>query len=906
MSNLSDSQVQRLFSIVTTDEVESFLTDIGAMSGRGWRWVPLGGRDNNAGSVNLAVEAGQALVERITNGMDAHIELQYELANRPDDLDSPRAAVAQLWSLDTARLSRESPQVMRFIEEMAPKNVIRAVGSTARGKSSIIFEDRGIGQHPEDFPTTVLSLGGSNKVRKPYLMGAFGQGGSSTFAYCPYSVIVSRRHGDCLDGKPDLVGWSVVRQYDDDSLKLPRYEYLVGEDTGIPTLAPSRLESLRMPFESGTRIVHIAYDLGKLSTRWSLVGYRYFDNLLFDPVLPYRLEDHRGAAPFNRNLYGARNRLDQVDSAGRAEAQNYDVDLARWGGQGRLRIRYWVFRPTRDASDDPEDERGVKLDSYLDYNNSTKTIVFTLNGQRHHAQEKRIVREARLSALADYLLIHVDCDGLSRRLKKEIFPATRSGATTGEQREDLLLQAVKLALSDPWLGQKMEEIVRRRQGQITTESARRVQRMLDRLISVFRTEQRPGGQRGWDEGGASRTGEHERQTHDPPGVFRFADHRRFEMCSGQTATIYLLTDGPDNLLARRVRGGRIRLACDGDQVASFTVAGMHKGRIPVHVHIPSAVPSGRRARIVAELEVEPATFLTDSRELRVVPPPQPYVGVEPPTLFDFAKTTPLHIEVGRRASAEIHTDAKNDILDRAVRPALIQASCDIPDVFVAIRGPRDGEINAEVHANSEATPEAEGTISVTLTLDDGTILTTSRSCMVIPAREHERRSGVQTAPVPAYRVIHVWRDAPENDPDAVTWTAFPNAWNEERVGKWEMNGDDLYLYVNMNERQFQNERSSLSRRFGESHAERLADRHVAYIAFHLFQLHEQSEARNNRQRQAQPGEPVGQGGTASEDSTLDDPDSPEANQELQRVTATLVQALRSEAELIRLEAATND
>ena len=89
---------------------------------------------------------------------------------------------------------------------MAPKTVIRSVGPTERGQSSIVLEDCGIGQHPEDFPDTLLSLGGSNKISKPYLMGAFGQGGSSTFAYCPYSVIVSRRHSDCLDGK-DRLGW---------------------------------------------------------------------------------------------------------------------------------------------------------------------------------------------------------------------------------------------------------------------------------------------------------------------------------------------------------------------------------------------------------------------------------------------------------------------------------------------------------------------------------------------------------------------------------------------------------------------------------------------------------------------------------------------------------------------------
>ncbi|MCY4447675.1 MAG: hypothetical protein OXE02_02360 [Chloroflexi bacterium] len=776
------------------------------MSGSGWRWVPLGGRDNNAGSVNLAVEAGQALVERVTNGMDAHIELRYELANRPAALESPRAAVAHLWGLNAGRLSRESPQAVRFIQDMGPKTVIRAVGSTARGQSSVILEDEGIGQHPEDFPDTLLSLGGSNKIRKPYLMGAFGQGGSSTFAYCPYSVVISRRHSDCLDGKTDLVGWTVVRKYDDDSLKVFRYEYLVTEEDQIPALLPSRLESLGIPFNSGTRIVHIAYDLGKLSARWSLVGYRYFDNLLFDPVLPYRIEDHRYSPAFNRNVYGARNRLDQVDPARRPEAQNYEVDLAQWGEEGRVRIRYWVFGPGGDSSDDPDDERGVKLDSYLDYSNSPKTIVFTLNGQRHHAQEKRIVREQRLGALADYLLIHVDCDGLSRRLKKEIFPATRSGATVGDQREDLLIRAVRQALSDPWLEQKMEEIIRRRQQRITDESTRRVQRMLDRLISVHRTEQRTGGQRGLDEGGASRTGRHEREPHDPPQVFRFADPRRFEMHTGQTTTVDLLTDGPDDLLSRRQRRGRINLACDGDEVASFAVAGMRNGRIAVHVHIPSTVPSGRRARIVATLEVEPATFLTDSRELRIVPPPPPYIGTEPPTRFDFARSTPLSVEVGRKASAEIHTDARNDILDRPVNPASIQAVCHTSGVYVAIRGPRDGMASAEIHAGSGALPGTEGTVTVDLSLGDGTTLSTSRPFMIVPARERRPRSGVRIIQVPAYHVHRVWRVAPEDTPESLTWAGLPGLWNEERVGHWEMNRDQLDLFVNMDEGQFQSER----------------------------------------------------------------------------------------------------
>ena len=902
MPELSEQQVRQLFSIATSSGVAAFLDGLGAMSGNGWKWVPLGGRENNAGSVNLAVESGQALVERITNGIDAHIELQYELGGRPNDLDSPRSAVTRFWGLHAGRLTRQSRQIAQFIDEMAPKTAVRVVGSADRSESSVVIEDSAIGQHPEDFPRTLLSLGESNKVNKPYLMGAFGQGGSSTFAYCPYSVITSRRHGACLHGRADQIGWTIVRKYDDDSLKVFRYEYLVEENGGTPSLDPNYLDSIGLPFQSGTRFVHVAYDLGRLNARWSLVGYRYFDNLLFDPVLPYRIEDRRGSPAFNRNLYGARNRLDQGEAARGPEAQNYDADLAQWGGDGRVKIRYWVFRPAGGQSSDPDDESGVKLDSYLDFSNSPRTIVFTLNGQRHHVQEKGIVRSRRLGALADYLLMHVDCDGISRRLKKEIFTATRTSASAGEHREGLLLEAVRDALSDPWLRQKLDEIVRRRQQQLTDESTRRVQRLLDALISVYRQEHGGGGQRGADEGGTSTTGEVERQVHDPPQSLKFADHRLLEIRSGETKTIYLITDGPDDLLNRARRRASIDVANQSEEVATFSTGDMKHGRIPVYVRVGEDVPSGRRQRIVASLALEPATYLTDSRDMRVLPPPEPYSGIDPPTKFDFARTTAMTIEAGGAATAEIHTDATNDILLRAINPAAVEATCDIPGVLVALRGPRDGIARAEAHASPDAIPESEGIITVALSFEDGTTFTANRSCKVIEARRRPRRSGDQRAPVPAYQILKVWRSVPDDQPEALTWETFPNPWNDSTVGTWQMNGEELHLFVNMDERQFRTERMRQGRgTLGASYAERLADRHVAHLAFHLYQLHDQSQRqveRSNREREVTDDT----GNDTTEYEAGFEPDSPVVAYELRRVAATLVQSLKSESELIRLEA----
>ncbi|MFP4641669.1 MAG: hypothetical protein ACLFPU_05785 [Dehalococcoidia bacterium] len=519
MNSIGLKDISNLLSMSNTEDVEGFISYLQSVSDR-WGWLPLGGRENNSGSINLAMDPGQALVERITNSMDAHIELKFELAGHPPDLNSPREAVQELWKLESSHLTRESSSMQAFIDEMASKTLIRVVGSTKRGHSSVVIQDSGIGQHPDDLPKTILGLQESNKNDKRYLMGAFGQGGSSTFASCPYSLIFSRRHPYCLNGKEDLVGWTIVRKFDDDSLKTFRYEYLVDADGHIPTIEPEEIDAVGLPFENGTKIIHFGYELGKLNARWSLVGYRFFDNLLFDPVLPYRIEDHRVTPPFNRNLYGGRNRLDQVESSKRPESQAFQTDLSRWGGEGTVRIKYWVFRPRTSNEPEEMDDASVKLGSYLDYDTSPRTILFTLNGQRHHTRGKDLVRESGLGALADYLLVHVDCDDLTIRLKKEIFTATRAGAAIGETKEDLIINAIKEALADPWLGQKLKDILQRREAMITSESTRRLHQMLNKLITVYRQEESPGGRRANSQSGAGRDGA-ERTIHDPPESLKF-------------------------------------------------------------------------------------------------------------------------------------------------------------------------------------------------------------------------------------------------------------------------------------------------------------------------------------------------------------------------------------------------
>ena len=117
---------------------------------------------------------------------------------------------------------------------------------------AVFIEDDGIGQAPERMHETLLSLGSSDKGDKPYLIGLFGQGGSSTYAASEYSWCISRRAPEVLDGKSDGVGWTIVRAGFPEGKEDPVLAYLAAHPSGqVSSLPSSAAEAIgsetRMP-----------------------------------------------------------------------------------------------------------------------------------------------------------------------------------------------------------------------------------------------------------------------------------------------------------------------------------------------------------------------------------------------------------------------------------------------------------------------------------------------------------------------------------------------------------------------------------------------------------------------------------------------------------------------------------
>jgi hypothetical protein len=267
---------------------------------RGWKegylhWLPVGLERNNAGRIQLAGAPENPIAERTVNAIEALIEMarQLELLGAPcSPPNSPREAVRRYFDLPSLAEVAKSKQLIRGVKaraharELARNIRVKLVRDKADRQYAVVIEDDGVGQAPEKMHSTLLSLGGSDKGDKPYLIGMFGQGGSSTFAACEYSWIVSRRHPKLLDQCSGGVGWTIVKRVSPIGRRVTYFAYLAAHPDGrVLELPASTGDALGLAH--GSRFAHLNYSFGNTEPAARL--YSSLNHLLFNPVLPYEL-----------------------------------------------------------------------------------------------------------------------------------------------------------------------------------------------------------------------------------------------------------------------------------------------------------------------------------------------------------------------------------------------------------------------------------------------------------------------------------------------------------------------------------------------------------------------------------------------------------------------------------------
>ncbi len=296
----------------------------------GWRpghfhWIPVGGERGNAGRIKQANQPVNPIAERAVNGMEALIEMarQRELAANASVTPpmSPREAVARYFGLPSLNeLSRldesESSKIIRVkARELAKQLRVRLLFDKASREFTVAIEDEGIGQTPGSIHKTLLSLGSTTKADKWYLIGVFGQGGSSAYAVSKYSWVMSRRAPDLLNGDADGVGWTVIKHVFPKGRRDDYFAYLASSPDGrVPNISPSEADAAKIPH--GTRFVHISYDFGRGGSAITRQLYTAMNHVLYNPVLPFELH----VAPTTAVVYGNGYRLSSLGGRGTDKA----------------------------------------------------------------------------------------------------------------------------------------------------------------------------------------------------------------------------------------------------------------------------------------------------------------------------------------------------------------------------------------------------------------------------------------------------------------------------------------------------------------------------------------------------------------------------------------------------------
>jgi hypothetical protein len=483
---VSDKQLAaKLLSINTVNDVADILA---GMQDHVWR--PLGGKANNHPLVNALSDSGDALVERVTNGMDALIEREV-LRSKRADFKSPREAADILFGIPGGHVVGLTDNDRR--RELAGALIVTARESGVEKEPTIIVEDQGVGQHPSDFDKTLVSLNEENKRSSLYLMGAYGWGGAASFSFCKYAIFVSRRQEDLRrPGQDDEVGWTVIRYNelaDDLFAKHGVYEYLSFAGPGgvrIPTFAPSALPPSHSDWR-GTHCALVQYELSRFSEPvWSPKRglWLLFNATLFDPIMPFLVRDERQKSIKQNEKSSVEGLVINGNAARLGWNREHRVAYknswnANFADGGNVVVRYWVLEMKKEAKADWEPATVFVP--------REQAVTITHNGQRQ-GQFRREMFETRLglSSLAKYLIVHADCDGLSWHSKRMLFATTRDRLKENPLADELRKKVEEALQSDS----KLHELDRVRKEaalhRTSKEQTDRINQLLVKAIESLR------------------------------------------------------------------------------------------------------------------------------------------------------------------------------------------------------------------------------------------------------------------------------------------------------------------------------------------------------------------------------------------------------------------------------------
>lgn len=427
-------------------------------------WHPYGDDESFYGVVeNQQASPIPALVEKITNSIDAILMRKcYEAGIDPKSDDAPRSMEEAIKKFFPNSKQWDLPS---FRKQQADS--IQIIADGPRLNTSLVIYDDGEGQHPEDFERTFLSLLRGNKNEIHFVQGKYNMGGSGAIVFCGkhrYQLVASKR----FDGTGKF-GFTLIRRHpfterEKHSKKNTWYEYF-RIDGKIPAFAITELDLglFNRKFTTGTILKLYSYNLPPGSR--SVISRDLNQSLneyLFEPALPVYTIDKKERYPddraLQRELYGLKRRLEED---GNKYIEDYFVEEYIDKSVGRVKITCYVFRPKTDGRSVKETKETIGREFFK----NNMAVLFSVNGQVHgHYTSEFITRSLKYQLLKDYLLIHVDCNGIDPTFRGELFMASRDRLKDGEESKTL-----REIVADTLRKGKLDDIYKRRKDSISLE-----------------------------------------------------------------------------------------------------------------------------------------------------------------------------------------------------------------------------------------------------------------------------------------------------------------------------------------------------------------------------------------------------------------------------------------------------
>lgn len=471
----TDLSVQ-LFALTTHDDLTQWIREVDKETG-GVSWVPVGGIENNVHTVEVASDPSLALVERPTNSIDALLDLR--AIERGETARTPHDAAKKWWGVPMDGLSKMTDKDRRTLADNI--RVTMFEGETT-DRPTVVIQDRGMGQHPDDFARTHLSLLASNKKSSTHVMGVYNAGGAASYKFAKSTVVISRRAPSILDGRPDEIGATVVKYdpLDPNKFKSGMYVYLTAKDKSVLRLDLSEIPELAY----GSYIKLIEYLLpkynqaahGPKNSLWHL-----FHAALPDPALPFRVIETRSNR-FKSMKGGVERRvisglLHLLNNPGTADySDNRTIDLGP--GDGRVVLRYFVLNEQTDPDA---------------YTTSEQALTITLNGQRQITKDRLwLRRQLELFYLYRRLVVLVDGTGLSNAAKRDVFSSTRETGVNSPLTKTILDRVARELLDDENLMVLDEQAKQRTLEAATKTTTERVKKQLAAQIGAYLKGTLPG------------------------------------------------------------------------------------------------------------------------------------------------------------------------------------------------------------------------------------------------------------------------------------------------------------------------------------------------------------------------------------------------------------------------------